>query len=183
MATITYIYFSGGDLGELYRAYVERGLVYSNQAGSIVRLILYKGLDFFNLFWALLIWGIFTVTSAFAWKKRKWQGIFWLSAAIVPLIEPVLKIGFVYHFAVCLIGLGCFCATFWPLRWQSAGKLGKTCGIALIGLAFLQAIWNMPNPPMSWASARIFDHFPQLDWPKEAWQRLPALQAAAEVKK
>jgi hypothetical protein len=39
--------------------------------------------------------------------------LFWASIAVVPLLEPLSKIGFPYHFAVCLPGLAMLCALAW----------------------------------------------------------------------
>lgn len=39
--------------------------------------------------------------------------LFWVAIAAVPLLEPITKIGFPYHFAVCLPGLAGICALAW----------------------------------------------------------------------
>lgn len=47
------------------------------------------------------------------------RGLFWLGAALLPLIEPALKIGFPYHFAVALPPLAGL--TAWAWRNVAAG--------------------------------------------------------------
>lgn len=48
-------------------------------------------------------------------KNHDWgKNTFWLCASLLPIIEPLTKVGFLYHFAVCIPGMGIFCAINLP---------------------------------------------------------------------
>lgn len=62
---------------------------------------------------------------------------FWILVALLPLIEPIFKLGFHYHYSNCLIGLAGLSALCWNyLSLQESGKIKKS-SIILIGLVCL----------------------------------------------
>lgn len=54
--------------------------------------------------------GRFAAPARDSQRTYLYENIFWLAAFLLPLLKPWLKIGFLYHFAVALPGLGIFCA-------------------------------------------------------------------------
>lgn len=54
------------------------------------------------------------VSSRQRGQQTVWmRALFWIAVAAVPLIEPIMKIGFPYHFASALPGLAGLCALAW----------------------------------------------------------------------
>ncbi len=110
---------------------------------------------------------------------------FWLSVAIVPLIEPAAKIGFQYHFAVCLPGLAGLTALGYKLAGtgrDSTAKLRVVFIAMLIGAMFL-----LPKA-MSLANQRtITRSFLQSvkngSWPREVIAKSNYLLAAEAISK
>ena len=51
---------------------------------------------------------------------------FWILVASLPLIEPIFKLGFHYHYSNCLIGLAGFIAMSWRyLSHQESEQIKK----------------------------------------------------------
>lgn len=123
--------------GDVFRTYFQAADVYAIQAGQVFHnftanggraLSLFICPIFLTLAGLVLSWrgegsrladacaAAARQTSPARGCQRTWlyENIFWLSAFLLPLLEPLLKIGFLYHFAVALPGLGIFCA----LRWS-----------------------------------------------------------------
>jgi len=59
---------------------------------------------------------------------------FWLGIALVPLIEPILKLGFPYHFYNCIPGLAGMTAMTWKYININELKLIKKLSISIITL-------------------------------------------------
>lgn len=125
------------NFGDVFRAYFQAADVYTLQAGQVFHNFSANG----SRALALFICPIFLTLAGTVFSLRHtdarvsetciptgqpsssarggrrsflYENIFWLAAFLVPLLEPWLKIGFLYHFAVALPGLGVFCA----LRWS-----------------------------------------------------------------
>jgi len=62
---------------------------------------------------------------------------FWILVALLPLIEPILKIGFHYHYANCLIGLAGLGAMGWKYLSDQESKRIKRSALIVIGLMSL----------------------------------------------
>ena len=125
------------NFGDVFRAYFQATDVYTIQAGRVFHNFVANGWMgaklficpiFLTLAGLILSWRAFPEStgqtrgpamaeSALAQSGRRrffYENIFWMAAFLLPLLEPLLKIGFLYHFAVALPGLGIFCA----LRWS-----------------------------------------------------------------
>ncbi|MBO9715301.1 MAG: hypothetical protein J7507_00415 [Pseudoxanthomonas sp.] len=78
------------------------------------------------------------------------RALFWLACALVALIEPVTKIGFPYHFSVCLPGLAGLCALSWRIIAERVGETRKSLllcvGSVLIALLFLTPAYRLLAP-------------------------------------
>ena len=62
---------------------------------------------------------------------------FWVLVALIPLIEPIFKLGFHYHYSNSLIGLAGLCAMSWKYLSIKESKQIKKLSIILIGLLSL----------------------------------------------
>ena len=65
---------------------------------------------------------------------------FWILVAITPLIEPIFKIGYQYHYANCLIGLAGLGAMGWKYLSDHESKRIKRSALMVIGLISLFVI-------------------------------------------
>ena len=112
---------------------------------------------------------------------------FWLAAALLPLIEPASKIGFPYHFAVCLPGLAGLAA----LGWRNAcagGTVNRPTiqAIAAGSTAIALLILVIPRlTPMSaaWPQTReALATFESGEWPASFTDKTNYLLAAQAVR-
>ena len=62
---------------------------------------------------------------------------FWILVAIIPVIEPIFKIGYQYHYANCLIGLAGLSAMGWKYLSDHESKRIKRSALMVIGLISL----------------------------------------------
>lgn len=117
--------------------------------------------------------------------KEKWRIAFWLGLALVPLAEPILKKGIVYHYSVCLIGLSGFCALLLRsgLDYSSPRRLwfgGFAAGILFCILSAPHAVQmkelfyerTVPN----------LGYLTQNGWSDEAYRQNRYLQIASYLK-
>jgi len=73
---------------------------------------------------------------------RAW---FWLSASLLPLIEPASKIGFAYHFSACLPGMAGLCAWAWRSLTTERWKTVATGALAVAAAFSLVPAWQMAS--------------------------------------
>ena len=69
--------------------------------------------------------------------------IFWSTLAIIPIVEPLLKLGFDYHFINCIPGLAGISAMGWKYLSINESKLIKK--YVMIGFIFLSIFGSLPN--------------------------------------
>ena len=70
---------------------------------------------------------------------------FWILVASLPLIEPIFKLGFHYHYSNCLIGLAGFIAMSWRYLSHQESEQIKKLSIILIGLISLFVVLPKVN--------------------------------------
>lgn len=96
---------------------------------------------------AFTAFSLIVVAIAGARRERRdiWlRAAFWLAVAAVPLIEPIMKIGFPYHFASALPGLAGLSA----LAWRETSLPRAAMGFVAILLAF--SAYQFFEPQVSW---------------------------------
>lgn len=101
-----------GEFSPLLESYTSIGIHALRTTDKVKLLFIQNGGTFikesyFALFFSLII---FLIRNNSINKKRL---IFWMLLSIAPLLEPALKLGFPYHFAVCLPGIAGFSALSW----------------------------------------------------------------------
>jgi len=110
---------------------------------------------------------------------------FWAGAATIPLLEPIAKIGYPYHVAVCLPGLCGLCAFGWRL-------LG---GLSLANRRVLSVVIVIPTLIMAWPQFGKLDHafrsraIPDVsairepEWPRSAIEKSNYLLLADAIRR
>ncbi|MGO4267844.1 MULTISPECIES: hypothetical protein [unclassified Stenotrophomonas] len=78
------------------------------------------------------------------------RGLFWIAVAGVPLIEPIMKIGFPYHFASSLPGLAGLCAFAWQVSIRPkialpAATLVAVAALVMTGPQWVKQLQDLPR--------------------------------------
>lgn len=180
-----------GGISSLLESYQDAAKIYSAMADKRTELFLSSGAQFMqeaNV--ALVIAGFgFVVTLSRILGKSSVTSLpklgFWLAATLVPLIEPASKIGFPYHFSVCLPGLAGLAALGWrnlcvgspqALRWRLA------CGAASIAMLSMLipcvvGLWG------NWPQSReVLASFQTGHWPESFTDKSNYLMAAEVIR-
>ena len=133
--------------------------------------------------------GIVTVVSSHFVRNRPTnlrRFAFWLSVTLVPLLEPTLKIGYAYHFAVCLPGLAGLAALGWRTAETGSGTSKKKLRLATIAatlgvLILLHKINYLVN---SWPNTRnALQSMGTGTWPNDDVAKSNYLLAAEAIRK
>lgn len=139
-------------LVNMYRGYAARSVTYATEAGRIREKFINNGVHSLSLFCGplLLLIAAFALARANKLKYSRKKFLFWVAAAILPLYEPLVKIGFVYHFAFCLPGLGGLTGTLVePLRRRESWRDAKGTSIfalTVLVFALARAVASLPGP-------------------------------------
>jgi len=96
---------------------------------------------------------------------------FWLLVALIPAIEPILKVGFPYHYAQCLIGFSGLSALGWKYLSNNKSKRVNTLSMLSLSLISMLVIFpevnnsfikqlhvNTSSDVISWIKSRPFRH-------------------------
>ena len=184
-----------GSLASLYKGYADRALVYRTQHWRILPNLVSNGLRALLLFSPALL--LFLVTILW-WARFKapendrpsrWEITFWLCVAILPLYEPIIKIGFLYHFAVCLPGWAFLAALFAGQpqeNFREALQNSKKVAGALLllgSVAVLASIASLPNPFNLAQTAEVLARFPDRQWPPSLVPQSTTLQVVDKINK
>lgn len=120
-----------GQVWQLFSMYFNSGAVYGAEASRRWPKFLANGQYALLYYWPLLALAAFLGFSALRKAKLDGRAIFWLAAALLPVLEPLLKLGFLYHFSACLPGLAGLAA--WSGKNCAPKMLGRellACGLA-----------------------------------------------------
>ncbi len=177
-------------LNEIYEAYIDRGLLYAQETGRIWHNFqsgIYKALHNFTGPIAALL----GVGALFVYRRLKFgvrivsakRGLFWLAVFLLPLLEPMTKIGFLYHFSVCLPGLGGLAA--WLVQEMSSCQRKKTGAgiVVLVSLCVCISLAGLPSPANAPMTLQMIGRFPEQGWPDEWAEKSNPLMAAREIRK
>lgn len=104
---------------------------------------------------------------------------FWLAAALLPLIEPASKIGFPYHFAVCLPGLAGLAALGWRNVCEGTSirevRFALVLTLPLLTVAMPRAMTLSTHWPQT---RTVLASFPSGQWPESLVDRSNYLLAS-----
>lgn len=165
-----------GDLASLVHYYVNLSEVYAAESWRIGKKFIWNGLSSLVSFvgplgLTLVSGGVFVMARRLCRTEQPITGhkrmLFWLAAALLPLLEPLCKVGFIYHFAVCLPGCAGLCALAWQ-RIEHCPPLSrlKRRGVALAFLACVFALMGLPAPAKFGMTLDVVRQYPSTDWPE-----------------
>lgn len=173
-----------GQYAALLDFYFKYGRIYEPEAGRRWLKFTENGSRALALYSPLL--AIFAC-CLFALAQRGFQGqrgrlCFWLACALLPLAEPLLKIGFLYHFSVCIPGICGFCACAFALIPSGSPAL-RRASLALSACACLiMAGLLVPHFEKTATTAAVLRRFPAQGWPPELAERSTTLAAARAMR-
>lgn len=180
-----------GQLLDMFTWYFTYGKIYGPEADRTIPKFIANSQIALRSYWPLLTVTVFAAVAICRLPGRQFTGRawFWLCAAALPLIEPLMKIGFMYHFSVCLPGMAGFCAyaaSRYQVRGAASGLHPKGLRGALVGTAIAACLMlpeylpHMRRLPVTFAT---LNNFPAQGWPESlAPQSLP-LEVVAKIKK
>jgi len=87
---------------------------------------------------------------------------FWVAMGFIPLIEPMIKVGFEYHFAQCLPGLAGLSAMGWKHIMTQESKKTRKSLMVVIGLMSLIVI--LPVVDKDENNDHLFSLTDAVDW-------------------
>ena len=143
--------FRDWDLNNLIDKYISQVAAYKDYK-DIIGLSFTSGI----LYLMKTSWFIFILSLAsilyfvkIKFKDKKSTNVnrfcFWILVALLPLIEPIFKLGFHYHYSNCLIGLAGLSAIGYKYLSLHESKQIKKSSIILIGLISLFIILPVVN--------------------------------------
>ena len=109
---------------------------------------------------------------------------FWLAAVFIPLIEPASKIGFPYHFSVCLPGLAGLAALGWRNLCEGRSVFWPRLAACTLGIALLAAVIPRLMPlGANWPQTReALASFRSGQWPESFTNKTNYLLAAKAIR-
>ncbi|MBB5020536.1 hypothetical protein HNQ59_003857 [Chitinivorax tropicus] len=176
-----------GGIASLLESYRDAAKIYAAMADKRTELFFGSGAQFVqeaNIALVIAVVGFIVVlvrslgkSSATSLPKLG----FWLAATLVPLIEPASKIGFPYHFSVCLPGLAGLAALGWR-NICDGSRLHLACSailIAMLSMLIPRAIGLWGNWPQS---KEVLASFQTGHWPEILTDKSNYLMAAAVIR-
>jgi hypothetical protein len=179
-----------GGITVFLESYRDAGLVYASVAEQRVELFFNSGGQALReSILPVLVAGVgLIVTLARGMSGKPLTSLlkvaFWLSAALLPLLEPATKIGFPYHFGVCLVGLAGLAA----LGWRNLSEGNSTFLLHLTSVAFCTALLVQVIPRFAplgaaWPQTReVLATFKSGEWPEGLTDKTNYLLAAQAIR-
>lgn len=170
--------------------YAQESIFYAHESGNIPALFLHH-------LWRCL--GFFPGQTALAcgagwllWRRRLLDRrcLFWLACILLPLVEPLSKIGFAYHIANCLFGMAGLCAHAWGrLRGQGTSPTpapsllqgGLRGARWLCVAACLYSLAIMPNYATLPLSIDVLRSQPAKTWPQRYVEQSNTMLASRKI--
>ncbi|ROL80503.1 hypothetical protein BLX41_07140 [Pseudomonas protegens] len=179
-----------GGLSAALEGYRDAGLVYASVAEQRAEFFFNSGAQ--ALRESIISVGIagvgVGVTLARSISKKRitsWlKLVFWLSAALLPLLEPATKIGFPYHFGVCLVGLAGLTALGWRNLSEGRPDFQKHLITGALGVALLVLIIpRLASFSIAWPQTReVLAAFKSGEWPEKLSEKTNYLLAAQVIR-
>ena len=163
--------FRGWDLLGLINSYLIRNagvVVYNN---LIPGYFFHFGLSSIKANWFIYAAGSVSVIYLFKLYSTNKNLVntnrvyFWLAIFLLPMLEPIMKIGFEYHFANTLPGLAGLSAMGWKHLMTQESKKVTTSSILIIGLLSLIVILPTINRTLI-KSSNIYGPIDAIKWAK-----------------
>lgn len=180
-----------GGIASLLESYQDAAKIYASMAAKRTELFFSSGAQFMQeADVALAVAGVgFIVVLIRSFGKSSVTSLpklgFWLAVTLVPLIEPASKIGFPYHFSVCVPGLAGLAALGWRNVCDSSQKALRSrlaCGavsLAALSMLFPRAVGLWGNWPQS---REVLASFQTAHWPEIFTDKSNYLMAAEVIR-
>lgn len=189
LAALILLVIGRGDMASLVHYYVNLSEVYAAESWRIGKKFIWNGLYSLASFagplgLTVLAGGVFVMARRLCRKGGQpiagdKRALFWLVAALLPLLEPLSKVGFIYHFAVCLPGFAGLCALAWQRVEQCPSLFRlKRLGVPLASLACLLALTGLPGPAKLGMTLNVLRQYPNTTWPEQYVSQSNTLLAA-----
>lgn len=133
---------------------------------------------------SILIVKLLTIAKQKHFYQHDWQYLFWLILALAPLIEPMLKNGYPYHYATSLIGLSGIVALGWRDFAKSQTILKKWTVLILLIFVFISLIpkfKKLNEHAVKYLSGASYAHL-LTAWPATTIQQSNYLLIANKIK-
>lgn len=172
-----------GGIAPFLKGYADRAALYANESSRICYNFVRRGLLSLEVFSGAVLACALSFGLFFPFRRevRPWRKkfLFWLGAIFIALIEPLSKLGFVYHFSICYPALAACAALAWraipPAR--GAGLFGRGLMIASLVLALLA----LPAPSRFQQTLALARNFPSVQWPEDRVEKSMPLRVAREI--
>lgn len=176
-------------LSYLTQGYMDRTLVYSSQADKILPYFFNHFHDSIEKFNGIILLAAACIGLHLYIKNgiNRYKAIFWAMAGILPLWEPLVKIGFVYHFSVCIPGIICMGAVFIRgITIREITEKFKKISLRIFELisaySLVVSILLLPSPATAMRNMQNLANFPRLEWTDEMRKTSVALEALKVIK-
>ncbi|QNK01051.1 ArnT family glycosyltransferase [Dyella telluris] len=179
-----------GGVAALLGAYKDAGLVYSSIADQRITFFLNSGGQALGESAMPVLVAVLGLVVVLVRKARGGsssglpRSAFWICAALLPMVEPATKIGFPYHFGVCLVGLAGLAA----LGWRELSKIGSPLVLhlaaAVVTAAFaIQVIPRLASYAAAWPQTReVLIAASSGQWPESLTDKSNYLLSAAVIR-
>ena len=170
-----------GGISTLLYSYIQSGAFYGPEAERTWHSFVRYGLRTLAMFWPLFVLTILAILVIVkSPEKSAGRVLFWVAAAVLPLLEPLSKLGFVYHFAVMLPGCAGLCALAWR-KLELYVPHWKNKALSAIGLTCMFMAVFIVRPGLSQTLA-VWRNHPSPYWSTEVSQQSNTLLAAAKLR-
>lgn len=168
-----------GQVWGIFEFYFIYGKIYGPEAGRRLFKFWQNGTRALGYFSPLVCLTILSLVVAIRRRELGWhnRAAFWLACSLSPLLEPLSKIGFLYHFSACLPAMAGLCAhTFASCREGRNIWLSCMAMAAILMLPFMYPHYEkIPTTRETLAA------WPNSGWPDSLVPKSTTLQAAKKI--
>lgn len=172
-----------GQLWKIFEFYFIYGKIYGPEAGKRITKFIQNGGKALYLYAPLLALASIALIPALR-KQRKIfanRAMFWVACALAPIIEPYLKIGFLYHFSACLPAMAGLCAYGFS-RIGLHGKFYHGYAILTILCAFIMFPYTFAHYRKLPVTLQTLTAYPANAWPESMLSQSTTLEAAKKIR-
>lgn len=192
LLTVSVILAARGSIVGVYDGYRDASLLFAAVADKRVELFFSSGRQALSeAILPVIVASIGLIVTLIRSRSDKritsWSKLgFWLAVTLVPLIEPALKIGFPYHFGVCLVGMaGLTCLGWRNVSERSSSIIWKYLTIGVLGIVLpVQIIPRLATLEAFWHQSRevLASSFKSRYWPANLTEKTNYLLAAKIIR-
>lgn len=167
----------------LFDFYFSYGKIYGPEAGKRMLKFLQNGGRALVIYSPLLIMAGIGAAGLVGSHRSFSIGRlgFWLACSCAPLVEPYLKIGFLYHFSACLPPLGGLCAFCYACLPQNRGRRPRIYQWAACLCALAMFPYTLPQYAKMPTTLLTLRAFPEKHWPASLADKSTTLEAAKSI--